>query len=553
MGAALGRRELGGGWFAWKVRRVKANEVARPFGVASGGYTKVLAGASLWGLLQISVNKIATVVAMWLLARFLMPSDYGVAYIATTAGALISFFSPFVIGDVLVQMGRDFDRQIGAATVIAAVCGVLLAAVLWLASPVIGRELEVPDLAFYISLVALRPLCDAVMIVPYSRLRVELRFRTIAIIDTCIVLCSTAASLVMAWKGLGAMALVLPPIATLALRGCVYWTCKHQRLSMACSWSDLVGVSRRFCMACVGQYASNVIQVMEFAVLAWISVAAGAGYFAFASQLAIQVTSVLSLQIALVLQPVFSHMQSDRERQAAGFCRSLRLFASVGVPLCLVQAALGVAVFETLFEPKWAESIPIFMLLSIAQGFIFLVTPMGALLKAQGRFKTYAAWQLAHVLAFSLGAVLVAPAMATTVCSVIARIGLSCSEASAIASGVAVVSLVCWACSAPLGLWLTSRGSSFGFMENARAVVRAWIFGSFAAGACLGVWGVVVRLLGATNLSFVVTLSVGAIVTFFAVRLTMLGDPMVRGEWQRGGAFVRRILGRLFVRGAQGA
>src|SRR5207244_1700654 len=67
------------------------------------------------------------------------------------------------------------------------------------------------------------------------------------------------------------------------------------------------------------------------------------------------------------------------------FFSSTRLLVFVGVPLCLLQAALAAPGMQLLFQPKWAPAIPVVQVLSIAMCGHLFVWQATALLQAQKR------------------------------------------------------------------------------------------------------------------------------------------------------------------------
>ena len=168
---------------------------------------------------QVVLNKVVTVGAMLVLARILSPADFGRANLATSVGAFVSVISPFVLGDVLLSMPRRFREVAGVAFWVGVVSALVLFVLMAIAAPLVESATGKAGVAVCVMMVAFRPACDAVLVVPFAKLRIDLSYRLMSIIDVAVILSATTASIVMAWCGLGSAALIVPPIATLVTPG----------------------------------------------------------------------------------------------------------------------------------------------------------------------------------------------------------------------------------------------------------------------------------------------------------------------------------------------
>jgi O-antigen/teichoic acid export membrane protein len=148
----------------------------------------------------------------------------------------------------------------------------------------------------------------------------------------------------------------------------------------------------------------------------------------------------VAVSMGLVLQPVFAQMSGDYDRQAAAFLRACQTIAAIAIPLCLLQAALAPAAFHEFLPERWVGAIAMTQVLCIGQAFYFPVNPAMGLLKAQGRFAAFFAWQALQLL-LALVAMFVA--------------GYLAHDHAALA--VVVVAAACPVMSSPFGVWLAIR------------------------------------------------------------------------------------------------
>jgi O-antigen/teichoic acid export membrane protein len=512
----------------------------------SRGFAAAAASGSAWTTVQTVVNKAVTVVAMLLLARILDPEDYGRANIATSVGAFISVISPFILGDVLLSMPGRFRSLAGTALWVGAGSAAALFAAMLFAAPLVEGTTGKAGVAACVMLVAFRPICDAVLVIPFTKLRIDLAYRTLAVIDLVVILLATAASVLMAWIGMGAASLIVPPIATLAVRGAAYWYCTAGQIPLRASPPEIKPLVRRFCAASIGQYLNNVLQILEMLVLGFFATEAGAGFFGFAFQLAIQANAVVAVQFGTVLQPIFGLLKAEPARQSAAFMRAIRLLAAIAIPVSAFQAALALPAFRMLFGTKWDGAVAIFVALSIGQGFVFVAAPATALIKAQGRFRAYVIWQGVHLVVALAGFIVAARFGAGAALRAASALGLEAPPEAGVPLAVASASTVAWAVSTPVGMWVCGRPAGLRRREVLAVFVRPWCAAAVAGSMALGGWVALEAVLAPVAASIIGLFVLAPVLMASAVWASAGGSSETRADLV---SIARRLAGRASRRG----
>jgi len=370
---------------------------------APSGYADAAVRGSAWTAVQVVVNKLAAAGVTLTLGYLLTAEQFGVAWFAISAGQFALVLPVVGFIDVLISSPRRYLELAGsaqrAANRVAASQAVLIAAV----GVVLSRIYpERHGLAALMAMVALRPLADAMMVVPFAGLRIGLRYRAISAIDCGAALVSSALSVTFAVAGLGPSAIVLPPIIAIALRGVLYRRIlKSTRASALERDSERLEL-RKYLIAALGWYLAGALFMLELVVLGVMASTRSLGLFAFAFGLASQLNGIVSFQIASAIQPIISHLSESPARQVEGALRAIRLVLAVLVPLLLVQAAVGGSVIRQLWPGKWDDAVLLFQVISVAQALYACQWPAAFVLRAQGRFATYLRLQAANMAAASL-------------------------------------------------------------------------------------------------------------------------------------------------------
>ncbi len=425
-------------------------------------------------LVQTILNKVLALGATLVLAYLLDPAEIGVGNLAVYLGAFAFVLSPYALCEVLVTMKSSLHRVAGVAVLLGGIAAIVMCVGLTTASGAIERLFDKPGLAVLLCFVAWRPIADAVLFLPFARMRADLRFREQAKIDAIVILCATLASVVLAYLGAGAIAIIVPPIAALALRGMLY--------TVATGWTPLPvdasmvrPMARIYSVAGLGQYLGNVIAALDVVVVGWFASESGIGLFALAFQLATQANSVLATQVALVLQPIFVRITDDPARQVAAFMRATRLLCAVCVPISIMQAALAPAGFALLFESKWSGSVPIVVALSLAQAFLFAMMPAAALMKAQGRFTVFCVWQFAQLVGAVSAYAFAAHYGQDAAASVLRACGMASDPNSVAPFAIAAASAMVWALFLPVAVWIAGRPAHLAASSVLRLFLAPWL------------------------------------------------------------------------------
>ena len=138
------------------------------------------------------------------LARLLLPRDYGVAALVMTIGSFAVVFSSAGIGAALVQR-KDLTRDmIDASAVITAGLACALGLAIFCLSDFASRFYEISELSFLLKIVGLDVFLK-VMISLYDSLMLrEMMFRAAAVRNLAGLLLQAAVSVFLASRGLGA-------------------------------------------------------------------------------------------------------------------------------------------------------------------------------------------------------------------------------------------------------------------------------------------------------------------------------------------------------------
>jgi O-antigen/teichoic acid export membrane protein len=326
----------------------------------------------LHGLAWTGVAKWAGQCVAWastlIVARLLTPEDYGLVGMASLYLGVITLLSDSGLGSTVIALRDLNEEQVAQLNSLAVLLGVTSFAASCAAAAPLGRFFRAPQLPAVVVTMSVAFVITAFKAVPLSLLQRELRFRTLALIETWRAVLLAVCVIAFALLGLRYWTLVIGALlsstlstgATLVLRRHRFAWPRRRSLTHAMTFSWHILAARLSWYTC-----SNA----DFLVAGRILGRAALGLYEFGWNLAnIPIEKVTGL-VGQVTPAVFSAVQQDH--------RALRRYVlriTEGLALITFPASLGLAlvapdfVLLTLGE-KWQGAIVPLQLLALSAGF----------------------------------------------------------------------------------------------------------------------------------------------------------------------------------------
>ncbi len=173
--------------------------------------------ALLRGLGWTWISNWGTQIVSWLstilVARLLLPSDYGIVAMATVFLGLARLMSEFGLGTVVLAMRDLTDRSVAQVNGLSMVFGVGAMLLSLLVALPLGHFFDSAELPMVVAVMSVGFVIAAARVVPYALLQRELRFDALARLEVLQALIMTATTLTLAAAGAGYWALALGPTA----------------------------------------------------------------------------------------------------------------------------------------------------------------------------------------------------------------------------------------------------------------------------------------------------------------------------------------------------
>lgn len=374
--------------------------------VPDGLRGRVLRGIA-WKLASQLFGQTAQLLVAIILARLLVPRDYGLAAMVLVFAALVPIFADLALGAALVQRREltEEDRStvfwvstgVGAAFTVAGV------AVAGFVADFYG-EPQVRGLFAALSLTFVVTALGATQRALYTR---EMDFRSLELLTMVGLAAGGAAGITLALLGYGPWALVGQQIVIAVVTSALVWMFAPWRPRLVFSVASLrqmAGFSGNVFGTRILFYGNrNADNLLIGRFLG----AAPLGAYALAYNLMLAPISRLTWPIVEVFFPAFSRIQDDPERVTSAWTRVNRIIGSITIPSMLGLAVVAPEFVVVVFGERWSDAAPVFRLLAWVGLLQSLQGLNSSILQARDRTGTllsYAAVVLAgSLIAFGVG------------------------------------------------------------------------------------------------------------------------------------------------------
>jgi lipopolysaccharide exporter len=347
----------------------------------------------LWTYVGFAAGKALFFVAMLILARLLVPGDFGLVAFALALLSYLGTVADLGFGAALVQRADARKPGIAAAAFwIGLAAATVLVALCWLGAPLLTRLTPDPTIVWVFRALSLQILIAALGNVHHYLLAHSLDFKRLFAPELGSGLVKGAVSVALALAGFGVWSLVIGQLAGSAARTVALWVASDWRPGLAVATRAVPSLARfGAAIVAVGVLGEAVRNVDFLIVGARLGVDALGFYFLAFRLPELVILSLFEVSYR-VLFPFYSRLKDvagaageGRAELVHGYLRTVRLAALVSFPVAAAVAALAVPVVVTVYGEPWRPAAVPLAFISIWAALYAATGMPGTVFKALGR------------------------------------------------------------------------------------------------------------------------------------------------------------------------
>lgn len=347
------------------------------------------AKAGAWSAIDIVLRQIVNFVVLMIMARLLIPADFGTVALVTFFSGISIVFVQGGLSQALIQRqttSRDeesavFWWNLGAST--------LVAALLVLISPWVARFYGVPILQPLMLAAAAQLILAALGAVQTALLSRTLHFKRLALAGVTASILSGAIGIGSALAGFGVWALALQLVSLAGVNSLILWFVSDWRPAFHARFASirsLLGFGIYLSLSS----ALDVLYTQGFAlIIGKLHGVRDVGLYNRAYSTQALPANIMASMVARIALPLFAARADEKDAMRRGIRMANSVAMIVNLPAMLGLTLLADLVVVTLFGDQWLPAAPILAVLALGGILLPLHTNNLQLLLAQGQSRRF--------------------------------------------------------------------------------------------------------------------------------------------------------------------
>lgn len=338
-----------------------------------------------WATYGAIATRFLALLSNLILARLLLPSEFGVIGVAYIFWSFANLFLTNTVGSYLVYKGLEDKRYVNTAYTISLGLGLVLALGFVAIGPLAAHFFQIPSLAGMLMVLAFNLLLSSAQGVYIGVLRRRMQYREIANSTTISSLVRVLFTIGSAFLGFSYWSFVIGDTA-FWLTICVLMHRQSQfdfRLQIA---PEARAEVLSYCLGATGSGIGLYVNYNcdNFVVGKFLG-STSLGYYNFAYQLTMALTTILNQIMAQLGMSVFANLEDDQQQKKA-LVNVVEQLAFLSAPIyALFYLIVDQQVISLLFGEKWIPALAVIPWLLLLAYFRLINTSLSCMLSAKGR------------------------------------------------------------------------------------------------------------------------------------------------------------------------
>lgn len=349
---------------------IKSNKVASNF---------------LWRFAERCGAQIVSFVVSIILARILVPEDYGTVALVTVFTTILQVFVDSGLGTALIQKKDADDLDFSSVFFFNFVVCIILYGGLFVASPFIARFYGNDNLTSVIRVIGLTIVVSGVKGIQQSYVSRNMMFKRFFFSTLGGTIFSAILGIGMAYAGAGVWALVAQQLSNTIIDTAILWITVKWRPRLQFSWIRLKGLLSYGWKLLVSSLLDTVYNNLRSLIIGKIYTSSDLAFYNQGDKFPNVIVTNINTSIDSVLLPTMSSVQDDRKRVKEMTRRAMKTSVYIMAPLMMGLAFCATPIVRLVLTDKWLPCVPFLQVFCITYMFWPVHTANLNAIKALGR------------------------------------------------------------------------------------------------------------------------------------------------------------------------
>ena len=320
----------------------------------------------IWKLLERCSVQVVSFVVTIVLARILMPSDYGQIALVMVFVNLANVIVDGGLNQALIQKKQTDDTDFSTIFHVCMLVSLFLYGVMFVAAPAIAGFYEAPGLVPVIRVLSLSLPLYSFNSIQRAYISRHMLFKSLFKSSLLAVMGSGLVGILMAMQGMGVWALVGSSLSSAFLMIVVMWFTVDWKPRIVFS---VEGFKSLFAYGWKIFFSNFIIALfvnIRSLIIGKVYTAASLAFFDRGKQFPSLIMENINASIQTVLFPVFSAEQENRDKVRSMVSRSIKMSVFVISPMMMALFAMSKPLIVLLLTEKWLMAVPFVRIFCIA-------------------------------------------------------------------------------------------------------------------------------------------------------------------------------------------
>lgn len=336
------------------------------------------------------VKQVFLFVIFVVLARLLMPEDFGLVGMILVFTGFVGIFGELGFGAALIQKKEIEEGHLSSVFWLNIAAGIILAAIVLSVAPLIAKFYKEPRLKLLTMLISINFLIGSLNIVHRALLNRSMDFRRLAIIETTTIVIAGTFAIILALIGFGVWSLVWQMIISTLVGVIMMWQVSSWRPKFCFDKNavkELFGFSGNLLGFSVFNYW---VRNSDDLLIGKFIGSSGLGVYSRAYSIMLIPLNQVSATIGKVMFPAFSRIQDDKVRVKQIYLRAIAIIALLAFPMMMGLFVVADSFVLAILGYHWKDVIPVLRIFAVLGMVQSIATTVGWIYTSQGRTD----WQL---------------------------------------------------------------------------------------------------------------------------------------------------------------
>lgn len=339
----------------------------------------------IWRFAERSGAQLVTFVVSIVLARLLMPEDYGTIALVTVFTTIMQVFVDSGLGTALIQKKDADDLDFSSVFYFNFIVCIILYLIMFFFAPLIASFYKMPELTPVVRVVSLTIIISGIKGVQQSYVSRNMLFKRFFYATLGGTIFSAFLGIAMAYAGFGVWAIVAQQLSNTAIDTLILWITVKWRPKLIFSWERLKGLLsfgwKMLCSALLDTIYNNLRNLLIGKVYS----SADLAYYNEGEKFPVLIVTNINSSINSVLLPAMSNEQDNMNRVKSMARRSIMVSCYIMAPLMIGLACCASNIVAILLTEKWLPCVFFLQIFCVTYMFFPIHTANLNAIKAMGR------------------------------------------------------------------------------------------------------------------------------------------------------------------------